>query len=275
MKFHLESEPMAIFNQIRVINPNMFVESTWLDDIVTARVPLLVLRNFLTPEVRNAVVADLQQCREQVRVSHYPNGALTTLGPYLAKHTAAPENYFTELRDIQPALPASLHALRAQIYHWVQHALRLESLQTATEPALGDYAGSIVRFHADGVANPLHNDNIVRDAAGSGLAVTHILHQLSCVVCLQECNAGGALRIFNKKWQPEDERFKTPGELGYQSGVIAGSETCEFAPRSGDIYLFNPAFYHEIDRVEGDTRITMGFFFGLTDKKMKHAIAWS
>ena len=266
---------MAIFNQIRVINPNMYVERTWLDDIVTARVPLLVLRNFLTDEDRQGVVTDLQRCREQIRVSHYPNGALTTLGPYLAKHTAAPDNYFTEWRDIASALPPSLAALRLQIYEWVRHALKLESLQTAHEPGLGGYAGSIVRFHADGVANPLHNDNIVRDAAGTGLAVTQILHQLSCVVCLQECNAGGGLRIFNKKWSPDDERFKTPGELGYQSGVVMQSETCEFSPRSGDIYLFNPAFYHEIDRVEGDTRITMGFFFGLTDKKMKHAIAWS
>ncbi|TPE13804.1 hypothetical protein FJP62_16905 [Pantoea vagans] len=266
---------MAIFNQFRVINPSMFVESTWLDDIVTARVPLLVLRNFLTPEVREAVVADLQRCREKIRVSHYPNGALTTLGPYLARHTVEPDNYFTELRDIQPALPPSLTTLREQIYLWVQHALRLESLRIAQEPGHGDYAGSIVRFHADGVANPLHNDNIVRDAAGTGLAVTQILHQLSCVVCLQECNAGGALRIYNKKWAPEDERFKTAGELGYPAEVIEHSEVCEFSPRSGDIYLFNPAFYHEIDRVEGDTRITMGFFFGLTDKKMKHAIAWS
>ena len=83
---------MAIFNQIRVINPKMFVESTWLDDIVTARVRLLVLRNFFTPEVHEAVVDDLQQCLEQVRVSHYPNGALTTLGPYLVKHTREPEN---------------------------------------------------------------------------------------------------------------------------------------------------------------------------------------
>lgn len=266
---------MAIFNQFRVINPNMFVESTWLDDIVTARVPLLVLRNFLTPEVREAVVTDLQSCREKIRVSHYPNGALTTLGPYLARHTAAPDNYFTELRDIQPALPPSLNMLREQIYRWVQHALRLESLRIAHEPGCGDYAGSIVRFHANGVANPLHNDNIVRDAAETSLVVTQILHQLSCVVCLQECNAGGALRIYNKKWSPEDEQFKTAGELGYRSGVIENSEICEFSPRSGDIYLFNPAFYHEIDRVEGDTRITMGFFFGLTDKKMKHAIAWS
>jgi hypothetical protein len=266
---------MTIFNQIRIINPNMFVERSWLDDIVTARVPLLVLRNFLTPEMRAEVVVDLQQCREQVRVSHYPNGALTTLGPYLAKHTAAPENYFTELRNIQSTLPSSLHSLRDQVYNWVKHALYLDSLQTASEPDLGDYAGSIVRFHANGVANPLHSDNIVRDAAGSGLAVTQILHQLSCVVCLQECNMGGELRIFNKKWQPVDERFKTPGELGYHSGVVEHSEICEFAPHSGDIYLFNPVFYHEVDRVEGDTRITMGFFFGLTDKTMKHAIAWS
>ncbi|WP_437608873.1 2OG-Fe(II)-dependent halogenase WelO5 family protein [Erwinia sp. V71] len=266
---------MAIFNQIRVINPSMFVESTWLDDIVTARIPILVLRGFLTAEVSDAVVADLTQCRKQVRVSHYPNGALTTLGPYLAKYTSAPENYFTEMRDIQPLLPDTLLTLREQVYWWVQKVLKLESLQTAQEPELGPYSAAIVRFHADGVANPLHNDHIVRDAAGSGLAVTQILHQLSCVVCLQECDDGGELRVYNKKWQADDEQFKTPGELGYQDGVVHQCETCEFSPRRGDIYLFNPTYYHEIDRVSGDTRITMGFFFGLTDKKMKHAIAWS
>lgn len=266
---------MAIFNQIRVINPTMFVESTWLDDIVTARIPLLVLRGFLTPEVSRAVVDDLTHCREKVRVSHYPNGALTTLGPYLAKYTATPENYFTELRDIQPALPASLMSLKTDVYQWVKQALKLESLQTAREPDLGEYSGAIVRFHANGVANPLHNDHIVRDAAGSGLAVTQILHQLSCVVCLQECDSGGELRVYNKKWQQEDEQFKTQGELGYRSDVVGLCETCEFRPRKGDVYIFNPAFYHEIDRVAGDTRITMGFFFGLTDKKMKNAIAWS
>ncbi len=266
---------MAIFNQIRVINPTMFVETTWLDDIVTARVPLLVLRHYLTAEKRQSVVNDLEQCRERIRVSHYSNGALTTLGPYLARHTSAPENYFTALRDIQPALPPSLTVLKQDVYSWVKKSLKLEKLTTATEPALGDYAGSIVRFHADGVANPLHNDLIVRDAAGSGLAVTNILHQLSCVVCLQECSEGGALRIYKKKWHPDDEKYKVPGELGYPGSVVQDCETCEFHPHSGDIYIFNPAYYHEIDRVAGDTRITMGFFFGLTDKKMKHAIAWS
>ncbi|MCU5772337.1 hypothetical protein N5923_01660 [Erwiniaceae bacterium BAC15a-03b] len=266
---------MAIFNQIRVINPGMFVDTTWLDDIVTARIPLLVLRGFLTADVANTVVKDLTQCRDKTRYPSPPNDALTTLGPYLAQYTATPGNYFTELRDLQPSLPASLMTLKESVYQWVKKALKLETLQTAQEPELGTYSGAIVRFHADGVANPLHNDLIVRDAAESGLAVTNILHQLSCVVCLQACDSGGVLRVYKKKWQQEDEQFKTPGELGYQSAVVDDCETCEFSPRKGDVYIFNPAYYHEIDRVSGDTRITMGFFFGLTDKKMKNAIAWS
>lgn len=266
---------MAIFNQIRVINPTMFVETTWLDDIVTARVPLLVLRGFLQPEMCNAVIEDLTQCREKVQASHYLSRTLTTLGPCLANYTAMPENYFTELRDMQPMLPASLTTLKDDLYQWVKKTLKLETLQAAKQPGLGEYSAAIVRFHANGVANPLHHDLIVRDAAGSGLTVTNILHQLSCAVCLQECDSGGELRIYNKKWQREDEQFKAEGEPGYNSEVVGMSETCEFSPRKGDVYIFNPAFYHEIGRVWGDTRITMGFFFGLTDKKMKNAIAWS
>ena len=81
--------------------------------------------------------------------------------------------------------------------------------------------------------------------------------------------------VYKKKWQQEDERFKTLGELGYQDGIKEGYESFEFRPLSGDIYIFNPAYYHEIDRVVSDTRITMGFFFGIRDKGMKQAIAWS
>ncbi|EPC4489309.1 hypothetical protein ACRZXV_003543 [Serratia liquefaciens] len=266
---------MNVINKIRIIDPAMLIESSWLDEVVTACVPLLVLRGFLESEVREKVIYDLQECREKISVSHYPNGTLTTLGPYLAKYTSSPEKYFKELRDVQGSLPDSLISLQENIYKWVREVLKLEMLEIASEVHYGPYSGSIVRFHADGVANPLHNDHIVRDAAGTGLAVTKILHQLSYVVCLQECNVGGALRIYNKKWQQEDEYFKNIGELGYRDGIKEGCESFEFRPVSGDIYIFNPAYYHEIDRVGGDTRITMGFFFGIIDENMKRAIAWS
>lgn len=266
---------MAIFNQIRVINPGMFVDNTWLDDIVTARVPLLVLRDFLTPAVTHAVVSDVIQCRQKIALTYPCPSTSVTLGACLATYASVPENYFTEMRDIQPMLPDTLLTLREQVYWWVQKVLKLESLQTAQEPELGPYSAAIVRFHSEGATHSLNSDHIVHDAAGGSLAVSQILHQLSCVVCLQACDSGGELRIYNRKWQADDEQFKTPGEQGYQRTVVQHCETCEFSPRRGDIYLFNPAYYHEIDRVTGDARITMDFFFGLTDKKMKHAIAWS
>jgi hypothetical protein len=57
--------------------------------------------------------------------------------------------------------------------------------------------------------------------------------------------------------------------------VVEGYGACEFSPAQGDVYIFNPAYYHEIDRVSGVARITMGFFFGFPGEDMKKAIAWS
>ncbi|MHC8314647.1 2OG-Fe(II)-dependent halogenase WelO5 family protein [Pseudomonas sp. LB3P31] len=266
---------MSSLDSIKIVNMHTPVESVWLTDIIEARMPVLVLRDFLKPESIFELNADLEACRESIRVSTYSNGTLTTLGPYLAKHTRQPISYFDQVADIQPMLPRSLLGMTYYVYGLVKYALQIDTLKTASEPELTSYSGSIVRFHADGVANPLHNDNILRDASGTGLVVTNITQQLSCVVCLQECTSGGILRIYKKKWDPTDEAFKTEGELGYPGEVVKGCEVFEFSPRRGDIYIFNPNYYHEIDRVFGETRITLGFFFGLTDAAMKKAIAWS
>ncbi|EBM2192644.1 hypothetical protein DWD10_21395 [Salmonella enterica] len=260
---------------MHIIDPSAPIGATLLSDIITAKTPLLVLRNFLKSETRKSIVDDLQQCRANVQVSHYSNGSLTTLGPYLARYISAPDNYFTDFNNVKPHLPDSLTLLQKSVYQWVKQVLSLQTLEIATEDKYGHYSGSIVRFHANGVANPLHSDHIVRDAADTNLVVTNILHQLSCVVCLQECNDGGVLRIYNKEWTPEDERFKTLGELGYHDDIKKGCDSFDYSPQNGDIYIFNPVYYHEIDRVVGDTRITMGFFFGITDQNKKHAIAWS
>lgn len=80
--------------------------------------------------------------------------------------------------------------------------------------------------------------------------------------------------MYNRKWREEDEVYKTPGALGYQDDVISGAKSCAFKPKTGDIYLLNPRFYHEIERVDAGDRITMGFFFGLQDN-LGSAVAWS
>ena len=208
------SEP----DEVKIITPVMPAEPMWLEEVVSAKISVLVFRGFLPPDINLSLVSDLQRCAEWVRVSRYLNATLTTLGPYLAKYTSCPGEYFRQVSEFQPLLPQSLVSMKNNVCQLVKQWFQLKSLETAVEPVWGEYAGSIVRFHENGIANPLHNDNISRDAVGTELVVTKIAQQLSCVVCLQECTSGGVLRIFKKKWRVEDEYFKVKCELGYSGG---------------------------------------------------------
>lgn len=87
----------------------------------------------------------------------------------------------------------------------LREVLGLRSLAPAREPDGRCYCECIVRIHADGVRNPLHNDSIMRDAAETCIRLAHLEEQLSCVVCLQECDSGGELYHDRKKWHPNDE----------------------------------------------------------------------
>ncbi|CAM5659769.1 hypothetical protein SALBM311S_09861 [Streptomyces alboniger] len=40
------------------------------------------------------------------------------------------------------------------------------------------------------------------------------------------------------------------------------------------MYLINPTYYHEIEKVHGATRTTLGFFIGFTDDTLTNAVAW-
>lgn len=266
---------MSDGQKILIISPLTPIESSRIKDIVNGHTMLLVLRGFLHNNTMRAISRDVLNCHDNITTSNYINANLTTLGPYLARYLSNPHEYFSKSQALESIYPQSLIDMRANIYETLRRELVLNCLKTAFEPGSGNYSGSIIRFHADGISNPLHTDNILRDGSGSGLAVAAIKHQLSCVVCLQECTQGGRLRIHQKTWEPSHERFKVKGELGYREDVISGSNACDYYPRRGDIYVFNPNHYHQILAVSGTTRITMGFFLGIVDDDMKKAIAWS
>jgi hypothetical protein len=157
----------------------------------------------------------------------------------------------------------------------VRSVLGLAGLDVAREADGRRYADSIIRVHGDGVANPLHNDNIMRDASRTGLKLAGLKHQLSCVVCVQECDRGGELVTYRKRWAPDDEVFKVKDGLGYDDRVIVGVERDVFRPRQGDVYLINPTSYHEIKQVGGKDRVTLSFFIGFYDDNLEEAVLWS
>lgn len=247
---------------------------TGLAALRDGRVGLFRLPGHLDPAALAQLQTELDRRRGDATVNRYSNADLTTFGPYLAKHLRSPADYFTLARTADDLFPNPVLDLRAQVRRTLAEAFGLDSLEVATEADDRRYAAAVVRLHADGVCNPLHNDHIARDAAGTGLRVGGVRSQFSCVVCLQECTVGGELELYRKLWEPADERFKIAGGLGYDAGVVAGADRITFKPHTGDIYVMNPVHYHAINTVGGDERRTLGFFFGFESDDLRAGIAW-
>ena len=244
-----------------------------LQELVEGRIALVRFKGALAPDV--AAHASAAVLGAQATVNRYSNAALTTVGPYLANRLSSPAGYFAEATRTDQLFPEPGRDPRAIARNLLAETFGLRALDVLSEPGEGPYAPAVARVHADGVSNPLHNDHIARDAVGSGLRVAAVSAQLSCVVCLQECGAGGELEVFRRPWSPEDEAWKVRGGLGYRDEVVAGAPRLRFAPATGDIYVLNPTLYHAIVAVSGRTRVTLGFFFGLFADRPGEAFAWS
>ena len=234
---------------------------------------VIVLKNVIRPETLHDVAEALERHRSSMTVSSYSNAALTTFGPYLARHLPDAAPYFAAARMAGGSFPP-VADLSAAVRSRLREALQLESLSPACEPDGRMYSPAVIRIHGDGVSNPLHNDRVMRDAAGSGLVVERLDLQFSCVTCIQECDSGGELMHYQRRWKPEDERFKANG-LGYRDGVVDAAQVCTFRPQTGDVYLIDPTNYHAIRAVQGQDRITMGFFFGFFEGGPHRGICWS
>ncbi|GHE67733.1 2OG-Fe(II)-dependent halogenase WelO5 family protein [Streptomyces capitiformicae] len=202
------------------------------------------------------------------------NGSQTTVGPSLTAHLHDPHTYFDIATRANEHMARAGFDLPARVRAALCRTFGLATLEPARGPDGRPYGEAVIRLHADGVRNPLHSDHIARDATGTAWTVADVVGQLSCVVCLQECDWGGELVTYRKPWEPGDEQWKVPGGPGYHSEVVATAPRHVFRPQTQDVYLINPTYYHEIEKPHGATRTTLGFFIGFTDDTLHRAVAW-
>jgi hypothetical protein len=264
----------TVVHQIDTAAPGDIDGPGLLKGLANGDIAVIVLRGLLPAHEFTRNRERVVPLFDQARTTNYTNGSLTTVGPYLAKHLANPPAYFADAAESDVLTASVDFDLAARTRAALAGVLGLDSFEPAVEPDGRRYAQQNVRIYSDGIRTPLHNDNMMRDAAGTGLILAELRHHLSCVVCIQECDSGGELEIHQKRWQPSDERFKIVGGLGYDEGVVEGVAACRFKPQNGDVYLLNPTHYHSIERVAGADRVTMGFFFGFFDDALNDAVAW-
>jgi hypothetical protein len=245
-----------------------------LADLAEGTLPVLVLRGLLPQGAVGRNRERVSGLFQAATTTRYANGSLTTVGPYLAKYLPAPGAYFQDAATAQSMLRLAGYDLTVLTRQALAELFGLRSFEPAVEPDGSRYAEQNVRIYPVGNRTPLHNDNIMRDAAGTGLLLADLACHLSCVVCLQECDNGGELQVHRRVWEPAHEQFKSTGSLGYDDAVVADVPYHRYKPQTGDVYLLNPTYYHSIERVSGCDRVTMGFFFGFFDRARTDAVSW-
>lgn len=242
--------------------------------LLNSEISIIALKKMIPDDYLQHLTDQIYSQRDKIEKKQYVNGALTTFGPYLAKYLSSVEDYFNaaSMTDI---LFKSTDDLRETVRNDLCRIFNFKSLTVAKEKNGNYYSPAVVRIHGDGVFNPLHNDNIMRDAQHAPLILKDLAVQLSCIVCIQECDAGGELQHYRKRWQHADEKYKIPDGLGYYEEVVDGVDSCLFKPETGDVYIIDPRHYHEIHKVMGKDRITLGFFFGFFEDNLEAGVVWS
>ncbi|MEH2381337.1 MAG: hypothetical protein V7K27_21030 [Nostoc sp.] len=105
----------------------------------------------------------------------------------------------------------------------------------------------------------LHIDFAQLDAPDWGIG--NITSQLVWNLYVKAPSQGGVCKVYNRQWQPEDEKYKTPGSYDYDYSLIATSEVKHNIPLTGDLVIFNSRNFHEVLPGIGE-RITISSFIG-------------
>ena len=129
-------------------------------------------------------------------------------------------------------------------------------VEIAYEEAYGYYFAGLIRHINIAL---LHLDFAQLDAPNWGIG--NITSQLAWNLYVKAPSQGGVCKVYNRQWQPEDEKYKTPGSYGYDYSLVATSEVKHNIPLTGDLVIFNSRNFHEVVPAIGE-RITICSFIG-------------
>ena len=258
-----------------VVDYQQFLDETDLHELScrtsTTLPPAMIIRNFYDKKNCQTIVDRTKNYSKD----SFQSDKLLHLGPFLMEHVTDKKGYFEAAKDAQKTIGKIFEEIEnpiEKIYEFISVLFPPFSVSVATE-SQNDYSQAIIRMHEKGKSIPIHKDNVRHE--GKEYAICGVEQQLSCVLHLQESEAGGELKIYDKQWKKEDERFRNI-DFGYSAELVKDSKFYKLSGfAAGDLVIINPNYYHEVTKITGDiSRITLGMFLGFYFKESE-IVAWA
>lgn len=251
-----------------------------LQELVDLKWSAVVIKNFYPivhcQEICQRINDDAENL---VTVKEYSNAAgdkvsLRYIGPGLGQYVSDKEIYFNETKlahtkfnKLYKGLPDPRKMVRDQL----GKLLPDKNVVVAKEKDK-ECSDSVIRIMVNGDMSALHRDSAMNYF--KGWQISRYPTQFSALVCFQMAESGGELTVYRKKWMPEDDLVQEEGITGYPNSLVSDAESSTITPAQGDLYIFHPEIYHDINPMQGKTdRITQGIFFAIS-RNDNIAVSW-
>ncbi len=213
--------------------------------------------------VREHRFASAEECKqlasallEQSRRTHsIPEISRLGISQYQQGLRGSKAAYFAEAREVSVNLD-TLFNLSFDPVQRVQERLREFNLDIATmaETDYGLYAPCAGKLRNG--SSPIHVDFAPQDSFGWDVGSTEA--QLAWNIYLDVADNEGDLVLWDKQWQPEDEKFLVKDQYYFDPAVVAEVDPLRVKVNVGDLILVNSRNFHAVS--ESTNRLTVGGF---------------
>ncbi len=236
--------------------------------LLNKKIPALVIRDFYSKSECKKLVSKINN---NSKLSFHNTNYI---GPFLMNYTTQKNRYFEDsknaIKTFDKIFSNSENPID-KIHDFLNLLFPRYSISNANEEEK-NYSPCIIRIHPRGSRIPLHKDRV--DYEGTRYRIAKIDSQLSCVLHLQESESGGELKIYHKSWFKVHEKHREI-EFGYDSRLVDETKFCLIRPKTGDLVILNPTYFHEVLPVSGESpRISLGMFAGVENARHK-ILTWA
>jgi hypothetical protein len=227
-----------------------------LSRLIENRIPAVKVTHFAKPE-------EIRSLREALlvhagRTHSIPQVARLGISQYEQGLRRSRAEYFAMAKSLEPQFAA----IYARSFSPVQRLIgKLRAIgcdaDVMSEPGMGRY------FVGNGKLrngfSPIHVDFAPQDYSGWGIADAKA--QLAWNLYLQVPAEGGALLLWDRLWQPEDDIHQVDDNYFYREQVVQGSRKLRIDVSEGELLIINSRNYHAVE--ETRDRLAYGAFISV------------
>lgn len=227
-----------------------------LNGLIENRIPLIRVPNFGTKREVGEIASRFLSFAN--RTNSIKSVTRLGISQYEQGMVAGKDNYFNLVEQAQN----NLLKVCETTFNPVMKMIDLLSQYYAdvailTEAGYGPYFAGVAKLRTG--KTPVHSDFPLFGA--TDWAIAQMIAQLSWNFYLRLPSEGGELRIWDRLWQEEDDRYLIDGMYYHDESVVGNASFVDVKPILGEAIIFNSRNYHTV--LPTQNRIAVGSWISL------------